>query len=111
MLQDAHTKKVSIPVSAASGADTVVITGDTNDEYWIYIHELIGDLAANGTLTVLTGTDIRGVFNLDDGQGITLQDIAGEDNRPRFECKPGDDFILRVTGGDFIGSCVYSLRY
>lgn len=109
MLQDAHARKVSIPVSAAAAADTVVIAAV--DGAWIYVHELIGDLAADGVLTILTGTAIRGVFNLDDGQGITLQDVAGEDNRPRFECKPGENFILRVTGGDFIGSCVYSLRY
>jgi hypothetical protein len=109
MLQDAHTRKVSIPVSASAGADTVVIAAVA--DAWIYVHELIGDLSATGVLTVLTGSDIRGVFNLDDGQGLTLQDEAGEDGRPRFECKPGDAFILRTTGGNFIGSCHYSLRY
>lgn len=108
MLQDAHTRKKSIPVTANIG-DTTVIAA--NDDAWIYVHELIGDLADVGTLTVLCGSDIVATFALDAGQGITEQDEAGEDNRPRFECKPGDAFILRVTGGTFTGTCHYSLRY
>ena len=108
MLQDAHTRKISIPVEAEAG-DTVVIANVPGA--WIYVHELIGDLSSDGTLEVLSGSAVLAKFTLDEGQGITEQDEAGEDNRPRFECKPGDDFILRVTGGTFIGACHYSLRY
>jgi hypothetical protein len=108
MLQDAHTRKISIPVTAPVG-DTVIVAGET--DRWIYVHELIGDLASDGTVSVLSGTDILATFTLDEGQGITEQDEPGEDNRPRFECKPGDDFILRVTGGTFNGALHYSLRY
>ena len=108
MLQDAHTKKISIPVTATVG-DTVVIAGQT--DRWIYIHELIGDLAAAGNLIVKSGSTTLASFTLDTGQGVTLQDEPGADNVPRFECKPGDDFILTVTGGTFNGACHYSLRY
>lgn len=108
MLQDAHSRKISIPVSAPVGT-TVVIT--SVPETWLYIHELIGDLSATGTLTVKAGSRTLASFNLDAAQGLTEQDEPGEDNRPRFECKPGEDFILVTTGGDFIGSCHYSLRY
>lgn len=108
MLQDVHSRKISIPVTAAIG-DTAVVAAVPGA--WIYIHELIGDLAAAGTLDILCGTTVVASFTLDQGQGITEQDEPGEDNRPRFECKPGDDFILRVTGGTFSGACHYSLRY
>lgn len=109
MLQDAHTRKKSIPVSA-SGASTEVVAAQ--DDAWIYIHELIGDLSVSGTLTVKCGTETVGTYALDAGQGLTEQDEPGEDNRPRFECKPGDAFILEVAGGGtFTGSCHYSLRY
>lgn len=108
MIQDAHSRKISIPVTAPIG-DTTVIAAVSGA--WIYVHELIGDLAANGTLAVLSGTTILATFDLDQGQGITEQDEPGEDNRPRFECPPGSAFILRVTGGTFTGACHYSLRY
>ncbi len=108
MLQDAHTRKISIPVTAPVG-DTTVIAAVPGA--WIYVHELIGDLASAGTLTILSGSTTLADFTLDEGQGITEQDEPGEDNRPRFECKPGDNFILRVTGGTFKGACHYSLRY
>lgn len=108
MLQDAHSRKISIPVSAAVGNQIVIAAVEGA---WIYVHVLVGDLAAGGTLEVLSGTDSLATFALDAGQGITEQDEPGEDNRPRFECKPGDDFKLTVTGGTFIGSCHYSLRY
>lgn len=108
MLQDAHTRKTSIPVTAPVG-DTVVIAAVPGA--WIYVHELIGDLAAGGNLTILSGSTVLAAFTLDSGQGITEQDEPGEDNSPRFMCKPGDDFILRVTGGTFNGAAHYSLRY
>ena len=108
MLQDVHTRKIAIPVTAPVGSTTVIaaVAGA-----WIYVHELIGDLAANGTLDVKAGSRTLGSFTLDMGQGITLQDEPGEDNRPRFECLPGEAFILTVTGGTFNGACHYSLRY
>lgn len=108
MLQDAHSRKISISVTAPIG-DTEVIPAV--DGAWIYVHELIGDLAAAGTLTVKSGSAVLAAFTLDQGQGITLQDEPGEDNRPRFECKPGEAFTLTVTGGTFSGACHYSLRY
>jgi hypothetical protein len=108
MLQDAHTRKISIPVSVDVGTETVIAAVDGA---WIYVHELIGDLGATGNLIVKSGSTTLASFALDGGQGITLQDEPGEDNRPRFECKPGDDFVLTVTGGTFTGACHYSLRY
>lgn len=108
LLQDAHTRKVSIPVTAPVGTTTVIAAVPGA---WIYVHELIGDLAANGTLDVRSGTTILASFTLDVGQGITEQDEPGEDNAPRFQCKPGDSFNLVVTGGTFNGACHYSLRY
>lgn len=108
MLQGAHTRKINIPVTAAVGTTTIIAAVA---DAWIYIHELIGDLAANGTLDVKCGSTVVASFTLDLGQGITEQDVPGEDNRPRFECKPGDAFSLVVTGGTFNGACQYSLGY
>lgn len=108
MLQDAHTKKTSIAVAAAIGTNTI-ITGA--DDSWIYVHLLIGDLGAAGNLIVRSGTTELASFTLDTGQGLTEQDEPGNDNVPRFECPPGEDFILEVTGGTFNGSCQYSRRY
>jgi len=108
MLQDAHSRKVSIPVSAGIGTDTIIAAVPGA---WIYVHELIGDLSAAGSVTVRSGSTDLATFDLADGQGLTLQDEPGEDNRPRFECPPGQAFVLVVTGGTFKGSCHYSLRY
>jgi len=107
MLQDAHSRKISIPVSAPVG-NTSIITAV--EGAWIYVHEIIGDLASAGNLTIKTGATTVATFTLDAGQGITLQ-ADDTSNVPRFQCKPGDDFILEVTGGTFTGSCNYSLRY
>lgn len=108
MIQDAHTRKISIPVTAPVG-DTTVIAAVP--DAWIYVHELIGDLASAGNLTVKSGSTSLAAFTLDAGQGITEQDEPGEDNSPRFMCKPGEAFVLTVTGGTFNGACHYSLRY
>lgn len=108
MLQDVHTKKISIPVAAAVG--TSIIVAGTADRY-IYIHELIGDLASAGNLTIMAGSRTLAAFVLDAGQGITEQDEPGMDGAPRFECRPGEDFILVVTGGTFNGALDYSFRY
>lgn len=108
MLQDAHTKKTSIVLAAEVGTNTIV-AGDSSR--WIYVHEIIGDLAAGGNVIVRSGTTELASFTLDAGQGLTDQDNPGNDNVPRFEIKPGDDFILEITGGTFHGSCVYSFRY
>lgn len=112
MLQDVHSRKISDPVNAEAG-DTIIIPFTANE--WHYIHELIGDLQAAGTLEVVAidqDSNERNLanFTLTDGQGITLQDEPGEDNRPRFEFKPGEDAVLRVTGGEFIGSVHWSKR-
>lgn len=108
LLQDAHTKKISIPVTAPIGTNIVVAS---NPNAYIYIHELIGDLGAAGNLTVMAGSRTLAAFTLDAGQGITEQDEPGMDGVPRFECKPGEDFKLVVTGGTFNGALDYSLRY
>lgn len=107
-MQDAHTKKIAIPVTAPVGT-TTIIAADANA--YIYVHELIGDLAGAGNLTIMAGARTLAAFVLDAGQGITLQDEPGMDGVPRFECKPGEAFILVVTGGTFNGACDYSLRY
>lgn len=107
-LQDAHTKKISIPVAAPVGTTTIIAA---KDDAYIYVHELIGDLASAGNLIIKCGTRTVASFTLDAGQGITEQDEPGMDGVPRFECKPGEAFILEVTGGTFNGSCDYSYRY
>ncbi len=114
MLQDAHSRKISVGVSAGSG-DTVLIARDLATPAWHYIHELIGDLSAAGTVIVVaidsdTTEHILGSFELADGQGLTLQDEPGEDNRPRFEFKPDQNAVLRCSGGTFKGSMHYSIR-
>ena len=108
MLQDVHTKKTSAAVSAVVGT-TVLVAGD--DERYIYVHELIGDLAADGTIEILAGVRSLAKFYLDAGQGITEQDEPGMDGVPRFECRPGEDFSVVVSGGTFSGSIDYSFRY
>lgn len=105
---DAHTKKTSIPVAATVGTTIVVAA---QDDAWIYVHELMGDLASAGNLIIKCGTRTVASFTLDAGQGITEQDEPGNDGVPRFECKPGEAFSLEVTGGIFNGTCVYSFRY
>lgn len=108
MIQDAHTKKISIPVTASVGSNTLVAA---QADAYIYVHELIGDLAAAGNLIIKAGTRTLASFTLDQGQGITEQDEPGMDGVPRFECKPGEAFIIEVTGGTFNGALDYSLRY
>lgn len=108
MLQDAHTMKISLPVIGAIGTVDII---DALPDAWIYIHELIGDLESPGTLEIRQGLQSVGFFILDAGQGITEQDEPGEDNRPRFQCKPGEAFTLVVTGGAFNGAVNYSVRY
>lgn len=113
MLQDSHSRKISIPVVADVG-DTVIVAG--TDDRWLYVHEIIGDLAVTGDLTVVAinaaaAERVLATFDLDAGQGLTISDEPGEDNRPRFEFFPGEDFVLRVTGGAFTGTTHYSYRY
>ena len=108
MLWDAHAAKQSIEVSAPAGRNIVI---PAHADAWIYIHELIGDMTASGTLAIECGTRVQGVFTLDAGQGLTEQDEPGMDGVPRFMCRPGEDFVLIATGGTFQGSCDYSLRY
>lgn len=108
MIVDVHTKKISIPVTAGIGTDIIIPA--VADAY-IYVHELIGDLAGAGNLTIKAGSRTLAAFTLDAGQGLTEQDEPGMDGVPRFECRPGEDFILVVTGGTFNGSVDYSWRY
>ena len=111
MLQGVHGRKISIPVSAPIGDTTIIATVA---HAWIYVHEILGDLAATGILSVVAinaaaAERILATWDLDAGQGLTVQDEPGEDNRPRFEFLPGEHVVLRVTGGTFTGSCHYSL--
>ncbi len=108
MIQDAHSKKISIPLAAPIGTTTLVAA---QPNAYIYVHELIGDLAGAGNLTVMAGARTLATFVLDAGQGITEQDEPGMDGVPRFECKPGEALTLVVTGGTFNGALDYSLRY
>ena len=108
MLQDAHSKKIAIPITAPIG--TTVLVAAQPDAY-IYIHELIGDLAGAGNLTIMAVTRTLAAFTLDAGQGITEQDEPGMDGVSRFECRPGEAFSIVVTGGTFNGALDYSLRY
>ena len=112
-LQDAHSRTISSAVSAPIG-DTVIIAAAT--DAWNYIHELIGDLSAAGTMSVIAiniadAERILGTFQLADGQGLTLQDTPGEDGRPRFEFRPGERAVLRTTGGTFTGALSRSIRH
>lgn len=107
-MQDAHTKKTSIAVAATIGSNTLVAA---QTDAYIYVHELMGDLASSGNLIVKAGTRTLASFTLDAGQGLTEQDEPGMDGVPRFECRPGEAFIVEVTGGTFNGTLDYSLRY
>ncbi len=109
-LTDVHTQKTSIPVVAAANATTAIIAA--NPDAWIYVHELMGDLDVTGTLTVKAGSRSLASFDLDAGQGLTLQDEAGWDGEARFKCRPGEAFNITMSAGSiFKGTCDYSFRY
>jgi len=108
MLQDAHSKKIPLALAVPIGTTTVVAA---QTDAYIYVHEIIGDLAGAGNLTIMAGARTLATFVLDAGQGITEQDEPGMDGVPRFECRPGEALIFVVTGGTFNGALDYSLRY
>lgn len=115
MLQDASSRHISSAINAPIG-DTVLITRDPDTPAWNYIHEIIGDLSAAGTMQIIaidsdTTEHVLGTFELGDGQGLTLQDEPGQDNRPRFEFNPDQNAVMRTTGGTFKGSLDRSIRY
>lgn len=110
MLTDIHEAKVNIPVSINDSGDNIIVAGDS--ESWIYVHEIIGDAEADVTLQVKSGSDVLAEFMLSAGQGLTLDDVAGDDGVPRFKCKPGDDFIINLSSAvQFTGGVQYSRRY
>ena len=109
MLQDVHSKKISLPVVAQAGTPLTAVAAQTNA--WIYVHEIIGDLSADGTLEVLAGTRSLAKFSLDKGQGLTMTDEPGMDGAPRLEVRPGEALILSAVTGTFNGAIDYSLRY
>ena len=110
MLQDVHSKKTSIEVIAYKNTTTAIV--GANASAYTYIHELMGDLDVSGTITILAGTRRLASFDLDAGQGLTLQDEPGMDGAPRFECRPGEAFNITMSSGStFKGTCDYSLRY
>ncbi len=113
MLQDAHSRKISVPINATAG-DTVLIARVANE--WHYIHEIIGDLSAAGSVSIIaidsdSTEHVLATFTLADGQGLTLQDEPGEDNRPRFEFNPDQNAVMRTSGGTFIGGLHWSKRF
>lgn len=108
MLQDVHSRKVSLPVVAPVGT-TVLIAAVPNA--WIYVHDFEGSFTGAGTIDIRSGTTVLASFSLTGGEVIDKQDEPGEDNRPRFECKPGDTFNVVVGGGTFTGALHYSLRF
>lgn len=113
MLQDASSRHISEAIAAAPG-DTVLIARDPLA--WNYIHEIIGDMSAAGAMSIIaidadSTEHVLGTFNLADGQGLTLQDEPGQDNRPRFEFKPGQNAVMRCVTGTFTGSLDRSIRY
>ncbi len=115
MLQDASSRHISSAISAAPG-DTVLIARDLTTPAWNYIHEIIGDLSTAGTMSIIAidvdlTEHVLGTFQLADGQGLTLQDEPGQDNRPRFEFNPGQNAVMRCVSGTFIGSMDRSIRY
>ncbi len=110
MLTDVHEGKISAVVSISDSGDNVIVTGDADS--WIYVHELIGDADSDVTLTVKAGGRPLAEFTLSEAQGLTLDDIPGDDGVPRFKCYPGEDFIINLSAGvQFTGSIVYSRRY
>lgn len=115
MLQDASSRHISSAISAPPG-DTVLIARDLTTPAWNYIHEIIGDMSAAGAMSIIaidsdTTEHILGTFNLADGQGLTLQDEPGQDNRPRFEFNPDQNAVMRTVTGTFTGSMDRSIRY
>ena len=108
MLQDVHTAKTSIGVTVPVGTTSVVAA---NPDAWIYVHEIIGDLAAGGTIDIKSGSTVLATFALDAGQGLTLSDEPGNDNVARLKCQPGQALVFVVSGGSFIGTVDYSYRY
>ncbi len=110
MIQDVHTAKESIAVVADKATTTAVVAAQT--DAWIYIHELMGDLDVSGTITIKAGSRVLASFDLDAGQGLTLQDEPGNEGTPRFKCRPGEAFNITMSAGSiFKGTCDYSLRY
>lgn len=102
-----------MPIDAPAG-DTILIPRNSSE--WHYIHEIIGDLGGAGTVEILAidSDDTEhslATFSLADGQGLTLQDEAGEDNRPRFEFNPDQDAVMRCTSADFTGALHWSKRF
>lgn len=110
MIQDVHSGKESIEAVAPKNVTTAIVAAKS--DAWIYVHELMGDLDVSGTITIKAGTRILAEFNLDAGQGLTLQDEPGMEGAPRFKCRPGEAFNITMSADStFQGTCDYSLRY
>jgi len=114
MIQDASSRHISSAINAGPG-DTVLIARNLTTPAWNYIHEIIGDLSAAGSMSIVAinsaaAERVLGTFNLADGQGLTLQDQSGQDNRPRFEFNPDENAVMRCVTGTFTGSLERSIR-
>jgi len=114
MLQDSSSRHISSAISAPAG-DTVLIARDLATPAWNYIHEIVGDLSAAGSMQIIavdsdSTETILGTFELADGQGLTLQDVTGQPGRPRFEFNPDQNAVMRTVGGTFTGTMARSIR-
>jgi hypothetical protein len=96
MILDVHEGKISLPVDISSSGDNSIVTGSADS--WIYVHEVVGSAASAVTLKVKAGSRVLAEFDLDAFQGLTLNDIPGDDGVPRFKCYPGENFILNLSG-------------
>lgn len=110
MLTDVHEAKISSPISISAAGDNVIVVGDR--ETWIYVHEVIGSAEGDVLLQFKAGTRVLAEFTLSAGQGLTEDDVPGDDGVPRFKCKPGEDFIINLSAPvQFTGGIQYSRRY
>lgn len=109
MIIDAHTEKITLPLAVPVGVGTTIVAA--KPDAWIYVHEIIGDLAISGSLEILADTTSLAKFTLDAGQGMTLQDQPGMPGVPRFKVPPGKALKFTVSGGQFDGGIDYSFRY
>lgn len=110
MILDVHEGKITIPLTINSSGDNVIVAGD--NESWIYIHEIAGSFSGDNTMEIKSGGTVLANFELSEGQGLTLDDIPGDEGVPRFKIKPSDNFIINLGNtNEFTGSLVYSRRF
>ena len=107
MLTDVHEGKINVPLELSAG-DNIVVPG--NSDRWVYIHEIIGSLDTAGTLEIRSGSTVLATFDLAANQGITEDDVSGDEGVPRFKITAGQNFIINPSA-NFTGALQYSFRY